>query len=96
MVSVGMADTGEAEAAPKAPSRDRGARRGSRQDEDQREAQREDQVDGFGEEWRRETEERSRERERRVRSVFRWKCFFSVTRLILLSMRQAETRGDWG
>ena len=62
-----MADTGEAEAAPKAPSRDRGARRGSRQDEDQREAQREDQVDGFGEEWRRETEERSRERENRVR-----------------------------
>ena len=34
------------------------------------EAQREDQVDGFGEEWRRETEARSRERERRVRSVF--------------------------
>ena len=31
-----MADTGEADAAPKAPSRDRGARRGSRQDEDQR------------------------------------------------------------
>ena len=48
---------GEADAAPKAPSRDRGARRGSRQDEDQREAQREDQVDGFGEEWWRETEE---------------------------------------
>ena len=65
-----MADTGEADAAPKAPSRDRGARQGSRQDEDQREAQREDQVDGFGEEWRRETEARSRERERRVRSVF--------------------------
>ena len=61
---------GEADAAPKAPSRDRGARQGSRQDEDQREAQREDQVDGFGEEWRRETEARSMERERRVRSVF--------------------------
>ena len=57
-----MADTGEADAAPKAPSRDRGARRGSRQDEDQREAQREDQVDGFGEEWWRETEEQGQGR----------------------------------